>query len=195
MDAILLELLIGIYLWLGCYGASQQISSCDDRGVISVRRLRFHTTLGSGAVAGFPPLAADEDLGSESRVALPVLAIKRGREAARVPAPGGGVFVPTPFSPIPGDGLVVPDLAARNFLLTETALKVAGFLTVEPARRCPLSPSLSLAPSARAASLSEPPLTLGSAEFAWSSTLVMRLFSTSSGVMLPFTAGALGEPS
>lgn len=152
----------------------------------SLPRLRFHTTLGSGAAAGFPPLAVVR--GNESRTALPDLTTRRGLDAVKVPEPGGGVFEPSPFSPSTGDGPVEPALAARNFLLTETALKVA-FLTVELVRRCPLSPSFSFDPSVRDISVSEPPLTLGSAELACSSTLVIRLFSTSSATSVPFTVG------
>lgn len=88
---------------------------------------------------------------------------------------------------------VLPGLAldARNVLLTETALNVAGFFAEEPVRPWLLSPSLCLVQSVREASVSDPPLTLTSAELIWSSTLVMRLFAISSLFVerLPFTVG------
>lgn len=77
-------------------------------------------------------------------------------------------------------------LAARNVLLTETDLKLSGFLTADELRVLPLSSSLDLD-----ASVSEPPLTLTSADCTSSSTRsVICLFSISSGD--PF-AGGLGE--
>ena len=50
-------------------------------------------------------------------------------------------------------------LAARNFLLTETDLNVAGFFTVDELRAWPSEVSFDLC-----ASLSDPPLTLPSVD-------------------------------
>lgn len=88
-------------------------------------------------------------------------------------------FVSLSFGVVLGAGA----LDARNFLLTDKALNVAGFLTVEPVRTWFLSPSLALE-----ASVSDPPLTLASAELTLSSTWVMCLFSISSWLATPFTA-------
>ena len=151
-----------------------------------IPRFLFQTTLGSGAAAGFPPLAF-EYRGTEP-LPLPVFATRRGR-ADKVAEPGGGVELETGLSV----GLVEmePALAldAKKFLLTESALNVAGFLTEEAVRPCDLSSSLAFDPSGREASVSDPPLTLTSAEFSWSSTLVMCLFSMSSWPEVPFTTG------
>lgn len=132
----------------------------------SSRRFLFQTTLGSGAVAGFPPLTAEENRGAESRAPLPVFATSRGRETESVADPGGGVLVPVVgFSPALETVLPGAALAAKNVLFTETALNVAGFLAAaEPVRPWLLSPSLCLAQSEREASVSDPPLTLASAE-------------------------------
>lgn len=101
----------------------------------------FHTALASGATAGFPPLAA-ENRGTEP-LPLPVFAISRGR-ADRVAEPGGGVLeLELGLSLGFGETEVTPDLAARKVLLTETALKVAGFLTEDPERAWDLSSSFS----------------------------------------------------
>lgn len=72
--------------------------------------------------------------------------------------------------------------APRKVLLTETALKVAGFLIADEVRAWFLSPSRCFVPS-----VSEPPLTLASAELHWSSTFAMRLLKMSSpGAGIPF---------
>lgn len=153
----------------------------------NVRRFLFQTTLGSGAAPGFPPFAPAEKRGDESRVLLPVFAISRGRDVDRVAALVGGVLEPTAgLSVVLAEALLTDALAARKVLLTETDLKVAGFLADEPVRAYPLSSSLFLEPSPREASVSDPPLVLASAEFSWSSTLVMCLLATSSLPALPF---------
>lgn len=96
---------------------------------------------------------------------LPVLAISRGREEDRVAELVGGVLEPAGcFSATLAEALLAAAFVARKVLLTETDLNVAGFLTVEPARPCPLSSSLLFEPSARDASVSDPPLALASAE-------------------------------
>lgn len=107
-------------------------------GFISVLDLRlflFHTTLGSGAAAGFLPLMEEENFGALSLVPLPVLATSRGREAVNAAAPGGGVLEPDRgFSLVFELALAAFPLAARKVLFTETALNVVGFLTEDPVR-------------------------------------------------------------
>lgn len=94
----------------------------------------FHTALGSGADAGFPPFTPD-DRGPESRVPLPVFATNRGLDADGVADPGGGVLEPDFDLSLTFEVLVgVAALDARKVLLTETALKVAGFLTDDDVR-------------------------------------------------------------
>lgn len=96
---------------------------------------------------------------------LPVFAMSRGLEEDKVAEPVGGVLeLGGGLSAVFAEALLAFAFAARKVLLTETALKVAGFLTDEPVRPCPLSPSLLLTPSAFDASVSEPPLALASAE-------------------------------
>lgn len=158
---------------------------------LDIRRFLFQTTLGSGAEGGFPPLTTDENRGAASRIPAPAFATNRGRDADKVVDPGGGVL-----EPVAGLSLVLETVLlglafdARNVLLTETALNVAGFLAEDAVRPWPLSPSF-FAQSVREASVSDPPLTLTSAELSCSSTLVMRLFEMSSIVVarLPFTVG------
>lgn len=84
------------------------------------------------------------------------------------------------------DVVPVALLDARNVRFTETDLKLWGFFTVEEDRAWPLSAD-SLVESVLNASVSEPPLTLTSAELTSSSTMsVICLFSISSGD--PFNA-------
>lgn len=140
---------------------------------VDVRRFLFQTAFASGA-PGLLPLTAKR--GSESLLPLPALATRRGREADSADGPGGGVFEPPMGRSVTFEGM--PELfalAARKVLLTETALKVAGFLAAEPVRLWLWFPSL-----ARDASVSDPPLTLTSVECSCSSTLVMRLLAMSS---------------
>lgn len=155
-----------------------------------LRLFLFHTTLGSGAAAGFPPFVSDENLGVELPVPLPDFATKRGRDMDKVAEPVGGVLEPAAGLSLVLDETFGFALEARKVLLTETALNVAGFFVEAPARIWPLSPSF-----ARDASVSDPPLTLTSAELIWSSTLVIRLFAMSSGRgEPPFTAGGTSSP-
>jgi hypothetical protein len=150
----------------------------------------FQTAFGSGAAAGFPPFASDENRGDEVPVPLPDFATNRGRDTDRVAEPVGGVLEPAAGLSLVLDETLGFALEARNVLLTETALKVVGFLAEEPVRLMPFSPSF-----ARDASVSDPPLTLTSAELIWSSTFVMRLFAMSSGSGVPpFIAGASNSP-
>ena len=99
-----------------------------------IRLFLFHTALASGAEAGFPPFAPD-NRGPESRVPLPVFATNRGLDADGVPEPGGGVLEPDfdlSLTFVVLEGIAALD--ARKVLLTETALKVAGFLTDDVVR-------------------------------------------------------------
>lgn len=148
-----------------------------------VRRFLFQTAFGSGTDPVLPPFMAAKR-GIESRAA-PVLATSRGRDADRAADPGGGVLDPPIGRSIGFEAtLELLALAARKVLLTETALKVAGFLAAEPVRLWLLSPSFALE-----ASVSDPPLTLTSVECNCSSTLVIRLFAISSMLWwLPFKA-------
>lgn len=163
------------------------------RSQVYLRRFLFQTVLGSGTDAGLPPLA--EKRGRESRLPLPVFAMRRGRFAAtadpvsRTPGVPGAAGL---LSPAFEAGVSDPLLDARNVLLTDTALNVAGRLTVEDVLACPLS-GLGLDGSAFDASVSDPPLTLTSVEGPCSSTLVMCLFSISSAVGLPFTVESFGS--
>lgn len=94
----------------------------------------FHTALGSGDAAG-RPFTIEANRGRESFVPLPVFATRRGREADNEREPGGGVFdPPLGFSFVLVAAAGAFPLAARNVLLTETALNVAGFLTDEELR-------------------------------------------------------------
>lgn len=159
-----------------------------------LRRFLFQTVLGSGAVAGLPPLAAKR--GIESRLPLPVLAMRRGRFEAAADWGGWALGVPGAAGLLsPGFEAVAPGPAfeARNVLLTDTALNVAGFLTVDDVRAWSLSsPDWDASPLD--ASVSDPSLTLTSAEVVCSSTFVMRLFSISSAARPPFSVdSALGS--
>lgn len=101
---------------------------------VHLRLFLFHTAFGSGAAAGFPPFASDENRGVEVPVPLPDFATKRGRDMDKVAEPVGGVL-----EPVAGLSLVLDEtlgfaLAARKVLLTETALNVAGLFAEDPAR-------------------------------------------------------------
>lgn len=102
---------------------------------MNLRLFLFQTAPGSGVEAGLAPLTTDENLGVESLVPVPVLATRRGRDDDNALDPGGGVFEPVAGLSI---GLAATPLGlpfeARNVLFTDTALKVAGFLTVEADR-------------------------------------------------------------
>jgi len=98
-------------------------------GVEGLRRFLFQTAFGSGAVAGRPPLTAN--LGMESRLPVPVFAISRGLVVEKVDVDVCAVrlAIVEGLSPILAvEGLEAP-FADRKVLLTETALKVVGFLT------------------------------------------------------------------
>lgn len=79
-------------------------------------------------------MAADEERETESR-ALPDFATRRGRDIDRVADPVGGVLEPGVCLSVGFAAAVfAAALDARKVLLTETDLKVAGFLAVEPVR-------------------------------------------------------------
>jgi hypothetical protein len=136
--------------------------------------------------AGLAPFTTEENRGDESRAPTPDFATNRGLDADNVAEPGGGVLE-LGFSVVLLATVGAAALDARNVLLTETALKVAGFFADEAVRTWPLSlPSFTFDPSALEASVSEPPLTLASVELGCSSRLVIRLFSMS-WIAVPFT--------
>lgn len=70
-------------------------------------------------------------------------------------------------------------LAARNVLFTDTGLKEVGFLTVEVLRVWPFSSPVPFEVSAFAASVSDPPLTLTSAELSSASARSDKNFESS----------------
>ena len=89
-------------------------------------------------------------------------------------------MVPGPkldLSIVRATGLPAPGLDPRKVLLTATGLKLAGLLTVAEVRLIYLS--FGPTPSTFAASESDPPLRLTSAEFGTSSRLASRLLSIS----------------
>ena len=91
----------------------------------------------------------------------------------------------------------VGPLAARKVLLTATGLKDIGFFTVDAVRTWTLSSPAVFEVSALEASVSDPPLTLTSAELMTDSTFsVSGLTSSFSSLSaLPFTRGASGVTS
>lgn len=146
VDAIFLKFFIGKFLrfrrWNGCH--RHMLADRYPSGLMydldrSLRRFLFQTVVGSGAVAGFPPLEAEPVI--ESRLPLPVFAIRRGRFDTTVDCRSWALGVPGAaglLSPeVEAAALDVP-LEARNVLLTDTALNVAGFLTVDDVPACPL---------------------------------------------------------
>jgi len=144
-----------------------------------IRWFLFQTELALGA-AGFP-------LGPKVLLPPPIpdcdLETSLSFEAEALALPDAGV---EEADPAIESGLEIEDvapLAARNVLLTETDLKLVGFLTAEALRKWLLSSSLDFE-----ASVSEPPLTLTSADCTSSSTRsVACLFSIS--LCVPFTGG------
>ncbi len=95
----------------------------------SLRLLRFHTVLGSGAVAGFPLLLS---VLVEPPKLLPDLATSFRREADIVGV-GCGVVDAEPVES-GRDEEFEAALEARNVRFTETDLKLWGFLTVDEDR-------------------------------------------------------------
>lgn len=149
-----------------------------------IRRFLFHTAFPSGAGR---PFCDNEDLDASRRPPA-LLATRRGLGVVEVPV--GVVDVGTGvagFSPILGLLALEVALDARKVLLTETDLKVAGFL-VEEVLEWPLS-SFFLD-----VSVSEPPLMLTSAELTTSSTISLTSLSTIATEESPFktTSGHAG---
>jgi hypothetical protein len=93
-----------------------------------IRRFLFQTAFGSGAAAGRPPFMPN--LGIESLLPVPVFAMSRGLVADRlkVEACVTRLAIVEGFSPTLGTEGIDTPFVARKVLLTETALKVAGFL-------------------------------------------------------------------
>lgn len=145
------------------------------------RRFLFHTAFPSG---GGRPFGAADDL-EASRKLLAVLATSRGFGVEEVL--GGatvGDAVARGFSPILGETLAEVPFEAKKVLLTETDLKVVGFLTEDDLTWL-LSSFLDLE-----ASVSEP-LTLTSVELATSSTSSLTSLSTTTlPEESPFSSGA-----
>ena len=149
----------------------------------------FHTTLASGA-PGFPPLAASAVLADESRSPLPDLATNRGLNDKEAPlGAAAGVAVLSPSL----DGVAVA-LAARNFLFTDTGLNDANFFTVDAVRTWPFPSASIFEVSAFEASVSDPPLTLTSAEMTFGSTSSVSCLLSSLS-LVPFTMGKSEESS
>jgi hypothetical protein len=158
----------------------------------NVRRFLFQTALASGAPL-FPPFMPSDDFAAASRRPLPVFATSRGRNVDDAGPAGVVVEDKDIFSPIL-DGVVVPEaFAARKVLFTDTDLKDANFLTLESVRKCPL-PSTAALISAFEASVSDPPLTLTSAEATFESIFsVLSLKSSLS--CTPFIVGTVEDTS
>lgn len=83
----------------------------------------------------------------------------------------------------------VAPFAARKVLLTETGLKEVGFFTADAVRTWPFSSPAVFEVSAFEASVSDPPLTLTSAELTIDSTFSVSGLSSYLSA-LPFTRGA-----
>jgi hypothetical protein len=135
----------------------------------------FQTALASGAEPGVFPFADADVLGLESRTPLADFATSRGLDAA---VKGDCDVAGATLSPSFGVAEVAP-LAARKVLLTETVLKDMGFFMVEEVRTWPFSSPAVFEVSAFEASVSDPPLTLTSAEMMADSA------GSVSGLMLP----------
>lgn len=155
------------------------------------RRFLFHTALPSGAGR---PFCVREPL-EASRSIPPLLATSLGFGVAEalvgVAAEDTGVVG---FSPTLGAPVLEAALAAKKVLLTETDLKVAGFF-VDEVLEWPLSSFLDA--SGFEASVSDPPLTLTSAELTTSSTMSLTSLSTITVVDddSPLTSGPAGLPA
>jgi hypothetical protein len=148
----------------------------------------FHTAFASGAAPGFPPFAAVEVRGAESRRPLPDFATNRGL-AAVLKAPGWAAAAVAALSPSFEGVAGVAPFAARKVLLTDTGLNDVGFFTADAVRTWPFSSPAVFEVSAFDASVSDPPLTLTSVELTNDSTLSVSGLSSSLSA-LPFTRGA-----
>lgn len=141
----------------------------DEQG--DIRLFLFQTALASGVEPAFPPLAVVALRGAESRKPLPDFATNLGLAPVLVEGPTWVVVDgAVPLSPSFEGAAAVAPLAARKVLFTETGLKDANFFTVDAERTWPFSSPRFLV-SAFEASVSDPPLTLTSAELTIASTL------------------------
>lgn len=136
--------------------------------VACLRLFLFQTVFPSGPELPLAPRPPAPDFATSPFTGL---ATKRGLVPAAVgtcgaDAPGKGVG----FSLGLGDALGGVAFVVKKVLFTLMALNEAGFLTPDAVRLCPLSPWRSLALSDLAASVSDPPLMLTSAELTSSST-------------------------
>lgn len=158
------------------------------RARIDSRRFLFQTALPSGAGR---PFCVSEDLDASRRIP-PLFATSLGLGVAEVLAglAVGGTGV-VGFSPTLGAPVLEAALDAKKVLFTETDLKVVGFF-VDEVRECPLSSFLDA--SCFEASVSDPPLTLTSAELITSSTMSLTSLSTITVVEdeSPLTSGPAG---
>lgn len=102
-----------------------------------IRLFLFHTAFASGAAPAFPPFGVVAVRGAESRRPLPDFATSRGLGVEDVRGAAGSEV--EPVAPLSPSFTGVAPLAARKVLLTDTALKVVGFLTVEVVRKWPFS--------------------------------------------------------
>lgn len=136
-----------------------------------LRRFLFHTAAPSGAGR---PVWDSEDL-EASRKPLAALATSLGFGVVEVLGGAAEATEVGALSPTLGAFAFDVTLDARKVLLTETDLKVAGFLT-EEVLEWPLSSFFEM--SGFEASVSEPPLMLTSAELTTSSTMSWTNLST-----------------
>lgn len=155
-----------------------------------VRLFLFHTTLASGAEPDLLPAPVAAALDVEIKL-LPDFATSRGFDTSVADAVAELVVaLPAPLSPgFDGVGPAAP-FAARKVLLTDTALNDIGFLTVEEVRTWP-----STMPFDFIASLSDPPLTLTSADVTATSPASRIGVAVRSSSIPPFTVGGLAETS
>lgn len=153
----------------------------------NLRRLRFQTVLASGAAADFPLVV--RVLVEPPRLEL-FFATSFNLEACSPGVPVGVTVAEEAADSGREAAFAAAAFCPRNVLLTETDLKLVGFLAADEARPFPLS-SLGLVARPVDASVSEPPLTLTSAEIADPSRRsVTCLLATSSRGAGPFSEGA-----
>lgn len=155
-----------------------------------VRLFLFHTALASGAAPDLLPAPVAAALEVDIKL-LPDFATSRGFDTRVADAVEELVVaLPVTLSPdFDGMGPAAP-FAARKVLLTDTALNDIGFLTVEEVRTWP-----STVPFDFIASLSDPPLTLTSADVTAISAASSIGVAVRSSSIPSFTVGGLAETS
>lgn len=155
-----------------------------------VRLFLFHTALASGAAPDLLPEPVAAALEVDIKL-LPDFATSRGFDIRVADAVAELVAeLPAPLSPdLGGVGPVAP-FAARKVLLTDTALNDIGFLTVEEVRTWPSAVLFDFT-----ASLSDPPLTLTSADVTATSAASRIGVAVRSTSIPSFTVGGLAETS